>query len=534
MCSINRPATWFGVTLALLIAGPMRATAECPAIDFENLSAGTAITTQYAGVTFSVQEMPVSCGASYGRIEAATSGTSSPSRAVCVDGGSTPSAACEFHPQWLRLVFDDIVHDVRFSVGPGNAEDFQDYTIRAYSTTSGTTGLILTRTVTDAGDGVFHAVSISSTQNIRRIEIEGRNGANAAGIECIDDLQFAVDSTPPTAEIDLPAYEACTCTSVQVRGIACDEDGEYASDRLEYRAADAGPDDPWILAGEASVPVCTSGTLYNWNASALPAGRYYLKLTVVNECGMESSDVTVAYVDRTLDTLEMRSPEEGRIVGGKVCIDGTAWDFRCFDSYSVLYRPAVGGAWQSAGAVDVPSTVINDPLATWNTSPTTVPDGGYLLAASAADDCGNTAVVSHAITVDNTLPTAAITSLGDCPAVEGLVSIEGTAHDANLASWTLHYTSHGSQSWTLIAGGQSSVLGAQLGQWDTTQLEPCTYILRLRVTDRALVNCDDPHVVDYYAAVNVGLCGDFDVDNDGDVDLVDYSGFLGEFTGPLP
>ncbi|UCF34169.1 MAG: hypothetical protein JSV78_02460, partial [Phycisphaerales bacterium] len=34
--------------------------AECPSIDFEDLPLGTAVTTQYAGVTFSVE--PQSCG----------------------------------------------------------------------------------------------------------------------------------------------------------------------------------------------------------------------------------------------------------------------------------------------------------------------------------------------------------------------------------------------------------------------------------------------------------------------------------------
>jgi hypothetical protein len=517
-----------------LVGGEQQAAGECPALDFTNLAINTPVTGQYAGVTFSVQEMPTSCGASYGRIVQPANGTASPIKAVCVDGGATPSADCEFHPQWLRLVFDDIVHDVSFSVGPGNTEDFQDYTIRAYSTTSGTSGLILTQTVTDAGDGVFRVVNISSTSNIRRVEIEGRNGAFAMGIECIDDLQFALDTTPPTAEIDAPAYEGCVCASVQVRGLACDDDDTYASDRLEYRAADAAPDEPWVLIGEASSPVCTSGLLYNWNTSGVPGGRYFLKLTVVNECGLESTDVTVAYVDRVFDTLEMREPDEGDIVGGKVCIDGTAWDFRCFDSYSVMYKPTIGGTWQSAGASGVTSTVINDPLANWNTSPGTVPDGSYLLGLSAADVCDIAAVVTHTVIVDNTPPIALITSLADCPAVEESVSISGTASDTNLASWSLHYAGNGSQGWTLITSSSSSVVNGLLAEWDTSTLEPCTYVLRLRVADRAVVNCDDPHVVDYYAAVNVGLCGDFDTDNDGDVDLIDYSAFLNEFTGPLP
>ena len=75
-----------------------------------------------------------------------------------------------------------------------------------------------------------------------------------------------------------------------------------------------------------------------------------------------------------------------------------------------------------------------------------------------------------------------------------------------------------------------------LGTWSTVELPNCAYALRLRARDRATVNCEDSsgHVVDTIVSVNVGSCGDFDSDDDGDVDLFDYGAFSLEFKGPLP
>jgi hypothetical protein len=62
-------------------------------------------------------------------------------------------------------------------------------------------------------------------------------------------------------------------------------------------------------------------------------------LTATNACGLESNDVIVVYVDKRFDTVSLRSLQDGDIVGGNnVCIDGTVWDYRCFDAYGVEHR----------------------------------------------------------------------------------------------------------------------------------------------------------------------------------------------------
>ncbi len=122
-----------GCVLVIVLAGARPAAAECPNVDFDDFPLNTAVTAQYPGVTFSVQGLPPSCGVSFGRIQAPVQGTSSAPTALCVDGGSTPTPDCQFHPQWLRMVFDNPVHDVRFSVGPGG-NGSQDYEVRVYTT----------------------------------------------------------------------------------------------------------------------------------------------------------------------------------------------------------------------------------------------------------------------------------------------------------------------------------------------------------------------------------------------------------------
>jgi hypothetical protein len=182
------------------------------------------------------------------------------------------------------------------------------------------------------------------------------------------------------------------------------------------------------------------------------------------------------------------------------------------------------------------ATVINDPMAHWETVDLGLADGGYLLRARANDDCGNTAVEMREVIIDNTWPTAEITSPEPCEYVEGEVAVTGTAFDANLASWTLQYTGGDASSWVTINSGATSIIEGPLGTWDTTLLRPCAYTLRLRVTDQAVINCNNAihHWSEYTVSVNVGACGDFDVDDDGDVDLFDYYWFNQAFDGPHP
>lgn len=506
-----------------VVAAADGAGAQCPAIDFEDLAVGTAVTTQYEGVTFSVQ--PQSCGGLptlYMRIVAPAGGTSSGTQALRIDTGCP-----DFSSDYARMVFDDLQRYVTFTVGEGSGSAGWDFDVRYYSDSA----LLGTISMESAG-GVYRLVRVGSEtgiQNIRRIEID----QPIDGWEVIDDLTFNVDATPPIARIDAPAYEGCACDTVSVTGEACDDDGDYGMDKLEYRSVNAAPDDPWILIGSYTTPVCGSGTLYSWDTEDVTHGKYYLKLTVENACGAQAAAVTVAYVDKQFDTVTVRFPQEDQVVGGTVCIDGTVWDENCFDHYTVEYNS--GGIYLPVDPahVEYDAYVVNDPFAAWNTR-AGIADGSYPLRVIGTGVCGDTETAYRDAVVDNTLPTALITAPDGCERLEGLIEVIGTASDAHLASWILDYTGGDLHGWETIASGTGTISDDVLGLWDTTGLADCAYTLRLRVWDSAVLDCNYTahNMAMYTTSVEVGLAAAFDADNDSDVDLVDYSEFQEVFTGP--
>lgn len=501
------------LALTACLAPAIAAWADCPTIDFENLAANTAVTSQYSGVTFSV--LPQTCNNNptlYVRIYAPPNGTSSGTKCIKIDEGC-PS----FSDDYLRMVFDLPQGEVSFTLGDWTTT----YTIRYYSTTSGA-GLIGSFNVVippaGGGDvGVHRRVTVTSaSNNIRRIEVQGA----ASNFEAIDDLTFDSDQTPPIAEISVPAYEACDCdNSVSVRGRACEDDGVYDHDTLHYMPV-GGTN--WTLAGSAASPQCTiNGALYTWNTTAVPDGCYFLRLTVYNQCGLTSEAVTVVCLDRSVTGATMRSPVGGTILGGSVCIDGTVND-RCFDHYTVDWKPVASGAYAPVDAAhpQYTDTVINDPLASWDTR--AVSDGNYFLRLTAFDTCSHSNSQQVTVTVDNTPPTAIITSPTQCSSRNGVVQVRGTASDAHLQGWVLQYTGGDAHGWVTIASGNGAVINGLLGNWDTTALAPCAYTLRLVVTDQSVLDCSSAarNQSEYTVALDVvgdPLAQDTDADGMPDV-----------------
>lgn len=274
-----------------------------------------------------------------------------------------------------------------------------------------------------------------------------------------------------------------------------------------------------------------NGALATWNNTSAPDGYCTLRLTVTNACEIETTWTTDIWLDRAFNSLDLRSPAGGAIVGGIVCADGTAWD-HCGGKFEVEHRPAVGGTYEMFDSLTAP-WVLNDPLGSWNTH--LVPDGNYIVRLTGTDDCGNTATDQATVVVDNTAPIAIITSPTPCSYVSGLVSVYGTANDAHLSSWSLSWTGGDAHSWVTIAAGNTAVKDDLLGVWDTRWLRPCAYALRLVVTDQAVIDCNGAlhNQAEYTVSVNVG--GDasrMDTDGDGDVDLVDFKVFQNCFNGP--
>jgi hypothetical protein len=366
--------------------------AQCITYDFDDLAVGTIVSTQYDGVVFSA--VPGSCGGGNPDpvIVVPASGTSSPTRALGIGTGCP-----DFSPDYLRMVFDDTQREVTFSLGE-QVSSGVTFTIRAYNAA----GVLISTQSAACGAGVFRLVRIAAgTAIIKRVEVESVIGL----FETIDDLSFARDDTPPTARIDSPPWNSCECGTVIVSGLACDTDGEYGSDRLEYRLVGAAPDDPWTLIGTFTSPVCTPGTLYSWNTAAVPHGWYLLRLTVENACGLVSTAITAVIVDKQFGDVTITAPAAEATVCGEVVIQGSAQDAcsACFSFYRVDYGPSLAGPWTPVDPAHptYDSIVIDGNLASWDTEDLGVADGDWVIRVMGTDVCGNTATEYVSVTLDN-------------------------------------------------------------------------------------------------------------------------------------
>lgn len=77
---------------------------------------------------------------------------------------------------------------------------------------------------------------------------------------------------------------------------------------------------------------------------------------------------------------------------------------------------------------------------------------------------------------------AIITSPRDGAQLRGVVQISGTATDPKFDRYELDWAAQSApDNWQLIAIVHNQIMNGSLGTWDTAQLEPGVYMLRLRV-----------------------------------------------------
>ncbi len=350
---------------------------------------------------------------------------------------------------------------------------------------------------------------------------------------------------PPVASLSAPPElgDGCACAPVTIVGSAFGQSTPIQEYRVEYRNMGSSM---WTEIASGTTRVI-NGVLGQWDTVGLPQGYYLLRISVMNVCGETSTDTIVTFLDQGFDTLTVRYPPlpSGNVrpvVAGIGCVDGTVFESWCWHPnstnahFAVGYRPLNAGTFVPVDPAHPTyyATVVNDPFASWNT--TAVPDGPYDVRVTAENDCGQSRSETREVVVDNTPPTAMISSIQNCDYTGGVVQIIGTANDANMGSWALQYTGGNANTWVTIAAGSVNVVNDVLGTWDTTTLPACAYALRLVATDQAVIGCGGPlrHRSEYAVTVNVGTCLNFDSDSDGDVDLIDFGAFQNEFTGPNP
>jgi hypothetical protein len=360
-----------------------------------------------------------------------------------------------------------------------------------------------------------------------------------AGNGCQNLYGFAYpveDSTPPVVSITAPAQLSCVCNPATITGTAYDPNG-FDSYELEYSA---NPNGPWTLIHTGNSPVSPAGSLASWNTTSVSQGYYFLRLTGFNTTGLSSSVTSIVFVDKQFDTVDVRGPQTGQILGGGVCFDGTVADGNsgaCFQNYRVDFAPLPAGAPFNPVNPATPTystPVTNDGLGSWITTSggAAVADGSYRVRVMGTDDCGHTRTVTRDLIIDNTRPVAAITSPGACSIVGGVVAISGTASDANMAGWTLQYTGGDSSGWVTIASGNSNAAGV-LANWNTAGLRPCSYTLRLIAGDAASINCGSTNnQTEFLVSVRVGCPADYN--SSGGVTVQDIFDFLAAYFAGCP
>jgi hypothetical protein len=460
--------------------------------------------------------------------------TSSGTRAVM-----TPQVSSGFSPEGFRMLFAVPQTNVKFTVGaPENQPTGVRFVYRVQGYNAG--GSLVYTSDYNAGTTPVECrtqVQVVATEAnpVTRIDVlcmtpnAGGTPVNSEFQELFDTLEYMGDSTAPAVSVSSPADDSCVSdTSVTITGYSHEPDGTYAGDRLEWAPS---PDGPWTLVGAvAGALPPPGGTLYSWNTSALATGHYYLRLTATNLDGLETVEVRRVYVDSAAPTVIIRSPLAGQIVGGTVCFDGTVSDY-CSSSYAIEYRPTGSGAYT---AFATGTSVVNDPMGSWNTLSPPLPDGAYDVRVAATDGNANTATVTRTIILDNTAPVAQLTSPAQCDEVSGIVQVVGVVNDANLSGWSLQYSSPLTGGWVTISTGTGNISGV-LGSWNTSGLPSCAYTLRLRANDASLVNCNTSHSAERLLnvrVVNPGVCDDIDFNNDNLFpDTTDIDAFLSVFSG---
>ncbi|MFH1747846.1 MAG: sialidase family protein [Planctomycetota bacterium] len=377
----------------------------------------------------------------------------------------------------------------------------------------------------DAGfyDGACCYPDESCTETTETDCIEAGGSWQGSGVECDPDLCLIdpcdEDVLAPTATLDLGDFHCVPyADSTPIIGTATDPEDNLQSWALEERGMGAAP---WTVVAEGFTPI-VNGVFTNWSPAA--PGYRMLRLTVTDACGHAATDVHLMYADRGPQAT-INYPTDGAVIGGSaVCIDGLVSHGVCAIEWLAEYRPAAG-VWTYLA--DGTGAVYNLPLTHWDT--TSVPDGLYEISVSASS-IGGVDSQTVGVTVDNTAPIAEITSPENCDGVTGTVQVTGTAYDANLSGWSLWYTGGEANNWVLINSGEGSVVDGVLADWDTSNLMPCPYTLKLAVGDQAKLNCTSVlnHTSYYYVSVIVGggWADRGDINCDGAINAYDIDWFI--------
>ncbi|MFC1714214.1 two-component regulator propeller domain-containing protein [Candidatus Poribacteria bacterium] len=294
-----------------------------------------------------------------------------------------------------------------------------------------------------------------------------------------DTVGITVDNTMPDAEITSPPDNDYINGDVEIKGTAWDYN--FSSYLVEY-APGANPSEWRDIEGAAGDPVA-DGVLRNWSTTTVDDGFYSIRLTVTDEVDNARTARWGVTVDNNAPAaiLDIRMTD-GIVAGREIEITGTADDDN-FRDYQVSWRAA--DKKDSEAITYTGTEPVNDGvLALWDV---VEPDGDYMIELVVHDESEQQASDSASVILDNTDPTAEISSPQGDDQVGGVVEIRGTAIDTNFAEYIMEYGEGASpQVWTLAsekARVKTPVTGGKLFDWITGDKEGA-FTLRLTVKDK--------------------------------------------------
>lgn len=176
----------------------------------------------------------------------------------------------------------------------------------------------------------------------------------------------------------------------------------------------------------------------------------------------------------------INTPTTNEVVNGTLTITGIANALN-LDKYTV----AIGNGSAPSTYTNIATSsakVALGTLATYTTTATV--DGTYTIKLTVENTDPKTQEATRVFIIDNTAPTATITSPIDQSTTTESITILGTAFDTNIYTFVLEYSADSGTTYEQINAGTSSITNGTLGSWNTTGLNG-TYILRLTVTDYA-------------------------------------------------
>ncbi|MEM2102568.1 MAG: S8 family serine peptidase [Candidatus Bathyarchaeia archaeon] len=325
-------------------------------------------------------------------------------------------------------------------------------------TVIGTTSVLMNWVATDSQSGIskysvyLNSQFVANTTLTPYVLSNLNQGPNNITIVAYDragnyasrQVTIVVDLTSPTVEILSPANNSYVRQIVPIDISGADDH----FDRME------------LFIDEDKVATFPAGVhTYLWNTTLELYASHQIMLVGYDTVGNSASVTITVVVDNILPVVNIAAPADNAYVAGNITFLFVAQDL-VLKNASIKIGNNV--------TIDVTGKTSHP----FNTA--LLPDGGYIVKLIAYDWAGNQAETQITITIDNTLPTAQITSPANNAHVRGLVNVTFTFEDSNLENASL-----------TVAGETFDVTATTFHSWNTTSLNDGQYTITLTVLDKA-------------------------------------------------